>query len=441
MANSSRSSIVLEAETDAAPSREVDSDTPFRILVLGDFSGRGNRGLNSGLAARHPILVDLDNFDDVMEKMQPGLRLPRVELRFRELDDFHPDHLYRNAEIFQKLAELRYEPPRAAAAGAPAPSGSALLDSILEQADETPSPSVEEGGDLAAFIRKAIAPHLEARPDAGRVEWAARVQAVAGEQMRAILHHPDFQALEAAWRACWMLVQGLADDVRIYLLDATLEELLSDAGAFEKVLTGPRDPWALLVGNFVFGESEPDARRLQALGQLARAAGAPFLAEAQPPSGESAPEHWQQLRHTAAAHWIGLALPRFLLRLPYGKATSAVESLAFEEMTGSVHAEYLWGNPAFCCAFLIGQSFRSRGWDLRPGMHRQVDGLPIHAYLSDGESVNKPCAELLLSEKDAEFLMDCGYIPLASMKDQDAVLVVRFQSIADPPAPLGGRWS
>jgi type VI secretion system protein ImpC len=444
MSNISRSSVVLEAEPEAAPHREVDADTPFRILILGDFSGRANRGLSAGLAGRRPTPVDLDNFDEVMEEMQPTLRLPGAHLRFRELDDFHPDHLHRDAAIFQKLADLQYEPPRAAAAAAaPIPVRPGLLDSILDQTDDSPAagPSAEEGGDLAEFIRKVMAPHLEEKVDPGKKEWAARIQAVTGEQMRAILHHPDFQALEAAWRAAWMVVQGLADDARIYLLDATLEELMADTGALQKILTGPREPWALLVGNFAFGETEGDARRLLALGQLARAAGAPFLAEGQPPSGEPSPEHWRQLRQSAVARYIGLTVPRFLVRLPYGKKTSPVESFEFEEMKGSVHAEYLWGNPAFCCAYLLGQSFRSDGWDLRPGSHRNVTGLPLHVYESDGGHENKPCAEILLSEKDAAFLMECGYMPLASMKDQDSVLLVRFQSIADPLAALAGRWS
>jgi type VI secretion system protein ImpC len=433
MSNTSRSSVVLEAEPDISPARQIDSDTPFRILVLGDFSGRANRGVHADLAGRRPTLVDLDNFEGVMEAMQPALLLkehvPHVALRFRELDDFHPDHIYRTAEIFQRLADLEYQSPRVGSPPAPVPAGAGLLDSILEQADDAPVPAVEEAGDLAAFIKKAMAPHLEARPDAGKVQWEARKEAALGEQMRAILHHSDFQTLEAAWRAVWMLVQRLGDDVKIYLLDATLGELLADPSALEKLLTGPRDPWSLLVGNFVFGESERDARRLEALGLLANAAGAPFIAEGEPPSAEVPPDYWRQLRQSPIARWIGLALPRFLLRVPYGKATSPVEAFAFEEMKGSVHAEYLWGNPAFCCAYLLG---------LGPGKHRQIDELPLHTYRSGGESVNQPCAEMLLSEKDAEFLMECGYMPLASLKDQNAALLVRFQSIADPLAPLSG---
>ena len=439
MAKFSRSSVVLDAEAEPATYRETDPDSPFRILVLGDYTGRANRGIASGLEGRKPVLLDLDNFDDVMRDLQPSLRLPGVNLKFRELDDFHPDHLYEKVEFFQQLAALPYQPPQAARAVAAVPSAG-LLDSILEQAEEPVAATAEDANDLPAFIRRVTAGHVEERPEAGKVEWAARKKQAAGEKMKAILHYPDFQALEAAWRALWNVVHGLGDDARVYLLDATLDELIAGAADLERIVGG-REPWALLVGNYAFGESAADATRLASLARAASVAGAPFLAEAQPPSADQAPPEWQQFRQSPAASWIGLALPRVLLRLPYGKSTVPTEALQFEEMEGSVHAAYLWGNPAFSCARLIGESFRAHGWDLRPGMDRRLDGVPLHVYRSGTESVNQPCAEILMSEKDAEFLMERGYIPVASLKDQDAVMVVRFQSVSDPPRALAGRWS
>jgi type VI secretion system protein ImpC len=407
------------------------NDTPFRILVLGDFTGRKNRRLKEPLAGRQPVLVDLDNFDEVIADLRPTLRLGSETLKFRELDDFHPDHLVKNVEVFHKIADLRYEPPKPAATAAAA--GPGLLDSILSEADDAPAPPVEEGGDLAEFIRKATAPYLEGRPDAAKETWAAKVAEVKADTMRAILHHPDFQALEAVWRAAWMLVHGLGDDVKISLLDARLDEL----AGINKL---PGGSWSVVVGNYTFGETADDAARLAALGRASEAAGAPFVAEGLPPL-EGAPPEWQELRRSPLARRIGLVVPRFLVRLPYGKSTSAIESFPFEEMKGSVHGENLWGNPAFCCAFLLGQSFREDGWSMQLGTHRRMEGMPLHVYKEDGADVAKPCAEVLLSEKDAEFLMEHGYMPLASLKGQDAVLLVRFQSIAEPLAALDGPWS
>jgi type VI secretion system protein ImpC len=131
-------------------------------------------------------------------------------------------------------------------------------------------------------------------------------------------------------------------------------------------------------------------------------------------------------------------MPRFLLRLPYGKDTSAIESFPFEEMTGSEHAGYLWGNPAFLCAFLMGQSFLKHAWDLRRQLARRVDHLPQHIYREDGEPMAKPCAEILMTERTAESLLDSGFMPLASMKNEPAALIVRYQSIAQPAAMLAG---
>jgi type VI secretion system protein ImpC len=310
----------------------------------------------------------------------------------------------------------------------------------MMEAQEASAPVRARASDtLADFIEKAVAPHL-VKSDPGKEQWSARVDAMAGEQMRAVLRHPEFQSVEAAWRAAQMLVQRLDPDteLRIYLLDATLRELLDDSQAFAECLAASREPWAVIVGNFAFEQNAEDAARLRTLGRIASGFGAPFLAEAQPPSGEPVAD-WTGLRRSAEARWIGLALPRFLLRLPYGKATSELETFAFEEMPESVHAQYLWGNPAFACACRLGEAFRNEGWNLRPG-RGQITGLPLHVYKEDGEPVAKPCAELLLSDRDAELLLDHGLMPLASVKSQDSVVLLRMQSIADPLAPLAGRW-
>ena len=430
-----------------------ESDTPFRMLILGDFSGRGLRGERAPLAGRRPVAVDSDNLDQVLASLSPSVQLPQGVLRFRALDDFHPDHIYQHADAFRKLADLRHQPAPVPAAPRETPrpamptalaSGRSLLESMMEQSDEEPASRVVEAPDaMAEFIKRAVEPHLAPRQDPRQAEWAAHVDAAAGEQMRAILHHPHFQSLEAAWRAVAMLVDRLQPDtdLKIYVFDASIEELMADSAALEQFLVGHAlaCPWSLIVGNFVFGQTAADAAKLRWLGRLAASLGAPFLGEAVPPSDSPGPE-WQELVHSPEARWIGLALPRFLLRLPYGKDTAPAEQLDFEEMPESVHADYLWGNPAFFCACVLGLAFRGDGWEMRPARHREIGSLPQHIYRADGESVAKPCAEVLLTDTAAEFILDNGFMPLASMKDQDSVLLVRLQSIADPPAPLSGRW-
>jgi type VI secretion system protein ImpC len=157
-------------------------------------------------------------------------------------------------------------------------------------------------------------------------------------------------------------------------------------------------------------------------------------------SGESAAS-WQKLRSSAEARFVGLSLPRFLLRLPYGKDTEPIERFQFEEVPDPVaHENYLWGNAAFAGVLLLAQSFAENGWDLQPGAHSEIDGLPVYVYKSKGEMETLPCAETLLTQTAAEEMMERGFMPLASLKDQPAVRLVRFQSIADPASALAGRW-
>lgn len=421
-----------------------EPDDPFRILIAGDFSGRANRGVREPLAGRRPILIDRDNVDETMEEMRPRLSISGIALEFNELDDFHPDALYRRVPVLRELAEKR-ERPVATAAPAPArrppPASGGLLEAMLDEAAPEPA-RVEEATDLAAFIKKVTAGHVVEREDPRQQQHRAAVDNVASRAMRAILHHPAFQALEAAWRAVDLVVRRLetGEFLKVYILDATLEELVADPQGLLKLFAAPGRDWALIAGNYTFRTTAVHAAALRRLGQAAQAANAPFLAEASLPS-DGVPEEWALLRGSPEARWIGLALPRFLLRLPYGANTSPIESFPFEEMPVSEHANYLWANPAFGCAVLLGQSFTKEGWKMRPDANRTLSGLPLHTYTSDGETQLKPCAEVLMKDKDAEYLMEQGIMPLATMKGQDAALLVRFQSISDPVRALAAKWN
>jgi len=216
----------------------------------------------------------------------------------------------------------------------------------------------------------------------------------------------------------------------------------------------------LLVGNYTFGCRREEAELLARLAKVARTADAPFLAACslsalgcesvadlgQPRKWNLAKDPdavgaWQALRRLPEASYLGLCLPRFLLRLPYGKDTDVTEQFDFEEMSSPPdHEEYLWGNPAFACAFLLAQAFRMYGWEMQAGVVSELDNMPLHVYKKDGESLVKPCSEVLLSEGTTETILERGLIPLFSVKDCDVVRVVRFQPLAEPPTRLSGRW-
>ncbi len=487
------SKVEIDVDAEGEPVLErPDQDTPFRILIFGDFSGRASRGIfEPELGNRRPVLVDRDNFEEVLEKLAPELRLPWGSIRFREFEDFLPDRIFERLELFRALRETREKlsdrATFAAAAAAlhpkpqaPAPASPPRPVSLADLVSETETRAAARTGraldDFSALVRDLVAPHLVPGADPRQAEMVAKVDAATSDGMRDVLHHPDFQALEAAWRGLFFLVRRLETDakLKLYILDISKAELAEDlrpagdlrtTGAYRVLVeqtagTPGGQPWAVVAGNYTFTDSVNDVMLLGYLGGIARAAGAPFLAAANPSvmgcdslGAHPLPEQWQPataerlkvweiLRNFPEARYLGLAMGRFLLRLPYGKATDATEQFAFEEFPGvPKHEDYLWGNPALACVYLLGQAFAQWGWDLRPGAIHDIDGLPAHVYREDGESHLKPCAEALLTEKAATAILEKGIMPLLSVKDRDAVRLLRFQSLADPPAALEGRWA
>jgi type VI secretion system protein ImpC len=489
----------------------AEADTPFRIAIIGDFSGRAPKSFGAKLAERRAALVDRDNFDQVLAKVCPRIELPldnQSLLHFTELDDLHPDRIFESAAIFQRLRQMR---DRVADAGTfpqvlaemglrpAAPPGRSskpetqpgvtsadveqfVHGDLLEQAvaETQGQPAERRPGrspdDLQAFVQRIVKPHLVARADPRQAETMTALDRAISAQMRALLHVPDFQALESAWRALLFVVRRVetSDRLKLYLLDISKAEMATDLASAEdlrststyKLLveqtvgTPGAEPWALLVANYTFEPTRQDVGLLGGLARIAHAAGAPFLAAAsprllgcqsaaelpyprdwKPPAGTEDARGWSALRKLPEACYAGLALPRFLLRLPYGKETDPAEIFDFEEMSQSpAHEDYLWGNPAFACAALLAQAFSKEGWRMRPGTIRQIDGLALHVYQENGESYQKPCAEVLLTEDAAEKILDQGVMPLVTLKGRDAVRLVRFQSIADPPRALAGRW-
>jgi type VI secretion system protein ImpC len=477
---------------------DADPESAFRIGVLADFSGRASRGSRATgreLAERKPLLVDRDNLDDVMRRLDLRLRLELVpgmgplEIRFASLDDFHPDRLIDAVPMFKELraAQLRasagssVSPVKQKPAPPAAPAN--LLDSMLGEGPLPPGgaalatpPSVpvtsyrrETDGGLDEFVERAVAPHLAPEEDPLAADTDARIEAAREALMRVLLHHPDFQALESAWRSVDFLVRRLETDgaLSVELIDISKEELAADldgtqpgaATSLRRMLvdrtsgTAGGKRWSVLIGCYSFGMDDADFDVLARLGEIVASGGAVLIAGAstrlvgtrdivKDPDPDdwtdAAPSEWQRLRRLPQAAHLGLVLPRFLLRLPYGKETDPCEQLNFEELDPGAppeHESYLWGNGAVICALILGERFTEQR-----GASRQIDGLPLHVWRADGEATATPCSEILLTERGAERVLDAGIMPLVSVKDSDAVILVREQSIAMPPSRLAGRW-
>lgn len=488
-------------------------DTPMRILILGDFSGRENRGLvetGSALAQRRTLAIDADNFEDQLRRISPRLCLPLgnagavTNIGFARLDDFHPDHLYQELEVFGTLRQMRrrlLDPAKFAEAAAelrqtgavtppptvdspaskpvsnqPEPSAAATLDEVLGATPaQTSSSPATVYNEVARLIQSIVAPYSLPKSDPQQAVYLASVDEAVATQMRKILHHPAFQAIEGAWRSVDRLVARLelGSDLKLELLDVSKAELAADLAAaggpqgsgLSKLLVERRtqtqgsQPWSILVGSFTFGTGAEDVQLLAALGEIASQAGAPLLAAATPqvlgvdrlcgtPDPDDWPaldaesqRRWQALRHSAGAAWLGLALPRVLMRTPYGKRFSPTERFEFEEVSGaSDHESFLWGSPAAACALLLAESFLHGGWSMSPRDRLEIDDLPTYVYHDDGEAQLLPCAEALLTVRAAEAILERGVMPWLSFRDRGTIRLAGFQSLADPPAALSGPW-
>jgi type VI secretion system protein ImpC len=428
---------------------------PMRLLLLADFSAKP-ASQKPPLADRPSHRIDLESFDVVMRRLGPQLKLAAGEISFASLDDFHPEQLYARLPLFQDLREARSRPLQSA-------SAAGLLDQLLGKSNVTrpgahsPAKSQAAAQGLDQLIRNLVAPHIVPDQTASLQAQHAAVDSVITEQLRRLLHDPAFQSLEAAWRGVQWLIENLEldDQLELHLFDVSREELLTDIVASKGQLaqTGLhralaerwRDQpggqsWSALIGLYRFGASGVDVGLLAALGLLAAQAGGAWLAGADLSlSNLAQPElaNWQALRKSEAAPWIGLAAPRVLLRLPYGKNSDPVAGFAFEEFDATpVHEEFLWGNGALAVALLIGRSFNARGWDFEPGDEREIGDLPAFTFLHEGERELQACAEHYRGEEAGLAMLATGLMPLMSHRHRNAVTLMRMQSVAEPAQAL-----
>jgi type VI secretion system protein ImpC len=297
------------------------------------------------------------------------------------------------------------------------------------------------------------------------------VDEAASSLMRSILHDIDFKRLEAAWRGLYFLVRrtDTASDLKIFILDLNKDEVsqelrtaekLSDTATFRWFSSGVGgEAWAAVLGNYSFNASVDDVASLIRIAKIAASSRTPFISHIRPevigissvadnpdPADWNASDQggklWAALREQPEVEYLGLIMPRFLGRLPYGASTEPVESISFEEFgPGFSHDDYLWVNGCFLAGVLLGCSFREFEWRFGHRFIEDVGGISPHIYKENGETVFKSCAEVQLTQKAAEHLLELGIMPLVSFKNGDVIRLGRFQSVADPPTVLRGRWA
>lgn len=294
------------------------------------------------------------------------------------------------------------------------------------------------------------------------------------EQINLILHNEDFQKLESAWRGLHHLVSNTETDekLRIRVMDVSKDELRRtlrrykgigwDQSPFFKRIYEEEygqlggEPYGCLVADYYFDHTPPDVELLGSLAKISAAAHAPFIAGASPSvlqmdswqelanprdlskifqNLEYAP--WNSLRNSEDARYVGLAMPRFLSRLPYGIKTNPVDAFDFEEDTdGADHRKYVWSNAAYAMAVNINRSFKQYGWcTLIRGVESGgvVENLPCHTFPTDDGGVDMKCpTEIAISDRREAELSKNGFISLVHRKNTDYAAFIGAQSLQKP---------
>jgi type VI secretion system protein ImpC len=317
----------------------------------------------------------------------------------------------------------------------------------------------------------------------------AEIDKMLSDQVNQILHHERFQQVESAWRGLHHLVNNTETDemLKIRVMNISKKDLAKtlkkykgtawdQSPLFKKLyeqeygqLGG--EPYGCLVGDYYFDHTPGDVELLGQMSQIAAASHAPFIAAAAPTvmgmdSWQelanprdlakifSSPEYagWRSLRESDDAKYIGLAMPRFLARVPYGAKTSPVEEFDFEEETaGGDHSKYTWANAAYAMAVNVNRAFKQYGWCTAiRGVESggAVEGLPVHTFPTDDGGVDMKCpTEIAISDRREAELANSGFMPLIHRKNTDVAAFIGAQSLqkpaeyTDPDATANARLS
>ena len=356
-----------------------------------------------------------------------------------------------------------------------------------------------EAGEFASLLKKNFKPQSErAREEVESAvltlaqqalsttavvstDAVASIQAIIAEldkklsdQINEIIHQPDFQSLEGSWRGLHYLVNNSETDTMLKIrvmniskkdLHKTLKKFKGAAWdqspLFKKLyeeeygqLGG--EPYGCLVGDFYVDHSPVDVELMGEMGKIASAIHAPFITSAAPSLFQmeswqelsnprdvakifQTPEYagWRSLRESDESRYIGVALPRFLARRPYGAKSDPVEEFDFEEVTGGSDAsKYTWANSAYGMAVNINRSFKLYGWCSRiRGIESggAIEGLPTHTFPTDDGGVDMTCpTDIGISDRREAELAKAGFMPLIHKKNSDFAAFIGAQSLHKP---------
>jgi type VI secretion system protein ImpC len=294
------------------------------------------------------------------------------------------------------------------------------------------------------------------------------------EQINLIIHSEEFQKLEGAWRGLHYLVNNTETDemLKVRVMNISKNDLAKtlkkykgtawdQSPIFKKMYEEEfgqfgGEPFGSIVADYYFDNSAPDVELLTSMAKVAAASHAPLITAANPsvmlmeswqelanPRDLTkifqTPEHaaWRSFRESEDSRYVGLAMPRFLARMPYGAKTDPVEEFDFEEDTSAAGSKnYTWANAAYAMAVNINRSFKEYGWCSRiRGIESggAVEGLPVHSFPTDDGGVAMQCpTEIAISDRREAELAANGFMPLVHKKNTDFAAFIGAQSMHKP---------
>ncbi|WP_296218244.1 type VI secretion system contractile sheath large subunit [Pseudomonas sp. UBA2684] len=349
-----------------------------------------------------------------------------------------------------------------------------ILDRIIAETKLTPD---DEAYDIAkrgvsAFIEELLKPQNENEPVKKAMvdRMIAEIDAKLSRQMDEILHNPEFQALESSWRGLKLLVDrtNFRENIKLEIINASKQDLLDDfedspeitqSGLYKHIYTAEYgqfggQPVGALIANYFFDPSAPDVKTLQYVASVATMSHAPFIAAAGPkffglesftglPDLKDLKDHfegpqfakWQSFREQEDARYVGLTVPRFLLRNPYDPEDNPVKTFVYKENVANSHEHYLWGNTAYTFASKLTDSFAKFRWCpniIGPQSGGAVEDLPLHHFESMGEIETKIPTEVLVSDRREYELAEEGFIALTMRKGSDNAAFFSANSAQKP---------
>ncbi|MBU2139262.1 MAG: type VI secretion system contractile sheath large subunit [Gammaproteobacteria bacterium] len=349
-----------------------------------------------------------------------------------------------------------------------------ILDRIIAETKLTPD---DEAYDIAkrgvsAFIEELLKPQNENEPVKKAMvdRMIAEIDAKLSRQMDEILHNAEFQALESSWRGLKLLVDrtNFRENIKLEIINASKQDLLDDfedspeitqSGLYKHIYTAEYgqfggQPVGALIANYFFDPSAPDVKTLQYVASVASMSHAPFIAAAGPkffglesftglPDLKDLKDHfegpqfakWQSFREQEDARYVGLTVPRFLLRNPYDPEDNPVKTFVYKENVANSHEHYLWGNTAYTFASRLTDSFAKFRWCpniIGPQSGGAVEDLPLHHFESMGEIETKIPTEVLVSDRREYELAEEGFIALTMRKGSDNAAFFSANSTQKP---------